>query len=108
MNIRDNLYSPLQNASLWIGAWLYGHISIDDADYSLTELFGQGHLVGIGDGNHEIFRILRKNTDLHHRSALSEEPQFRLLLGVLAIPFISQKTCVQCLEAKLDLLHKLR
>ncbi|CAB0752826.1 hypothetical protein FRC0104_01403 [Corynebacterium diphtheriae] len=81
MNIRDNLYSPLQNASLWIGAWLYGYISIDDADYSLTELFGQGHLVGIGDGNHEIFRILRKNTDLHHRSALSEEPQFRLLLG---------------------------
>lgn len=67
MNIRDNLYSPLQNASLWIGAWLYGHISIDDADYSLTELFGQGHLVGIGDGNHEIFRILRKNTDLHHQ-----------------------------------------
>ncbi|MDT9408886.1 hypothetical protein [Corynebacterium rouxii] len=81
MNIRDNLYSPLQNASLWIGAWLYGHVSIDDADYSLTELFGQGQLVGFGNGNYEIFRILKNHTGPLHRSVPNEEPLLRLLLG---------------------------
>ncbi|AKE41245.1 Uncharacterised protein [Corynebacterium kutscheri] len=46
MNIRNIVYSPIQNIALWLGAWLYGQESFDDLDYALTELGGPHRLYG--------------------------------------------------------------
>ncbi|MDO5097730.1 MAG: hypothetical protein Q4D85_03155 [Corynebacterium sp.] len=33
-----DFYSPLQNATIWLGAWLYGYESYDDVSETLTQL----------------------------------------------------------------------
>lgn len=40
MNIRSQMYSPLQNQAVWLGGWLYGHVSFDDLDEALGDLGG--------------------------------------------------------------------
>lgn len=41
MDMRAEVWSPVQNCAVWLGAWLYGHESTDDLLQALTELGGR-------------------------------------------------------------------
>ncbi|WP_295803166.1 hypothetical protein [uncultured Corynebacterium sp.] len=41
MDMRAEAWSPVQNVSVWLGAWLWGHESTDDFLDALTELGGE-------------------------------------------------------------------
>ncbi|OFR68377.1 hypothetical protein [Corynebacterium sp. HMSC078H07] len=41
MDMRAEVWSPVQNVSVWLGAWLWGHESTDDFLDALTELGGE-------------------------------------------------------------------
>lgn len=40
MDMRAEVWSPLQNAAVWMGAWLYGHEPTDNLLDAFTELLG--------------------------------------------------------------------
>lgn len=41
MDMRAEVWSPVQNVSVWLGAWLWGHESTDDFLDAITELGGE-------------------------------------------------------------------
>ena len=41
MDIRAEVWSPLQNTAVWLGAWLYGHAATDDLLEALVSLGGE-------------------------------------------------------------------
>ena len=41
MNMRAEVWSPVQNVAVWLGAWLWGHESTDDFLDAITELGGE-------------------------------------------------------------------
>ena len=45
MDMREQVWSPLQNTAVWIGAWLCGHEPADDVLGALVELGGVQRLV---------------------------------------------------------------
>src|SRR5699024_5600837 len=45
MDMREQVWSPLQNTAVWIGAWLCGHEPADDVLAALGELGGVQRLV---------------------------------------------------------------
>lgn len=49
MDMREQVWSPLQNTAVWLGAWLYGHEPADDALSALTALGGAQRLVSTPD-----------------------------------------------------------
>ncbi|RNE49168.1 hypothetical protein [Corynebacterium alimapuense] len=71
MDIRAQVWSPLQNTSIWLGAWLYGLESTDDLIDALADL-----------GNPELTEFLRelRNTT-SSLLADSGEPVLRLVLS---------------------------
>ncbi|WJY63423.1 hypothetical protein CATRI_06710 [Corynebacterium atrinae] len=69
MDIRSQVWSPLQNTSVWLGAWLYGLTSTDHLIDALNDL-----------GTHELIDALR---DLRRftREVAPGEPLLRLVLS---------------------------
>ncbi|MDY6049611.1 MAG: hypothetical protein SPI77_03465 [Corynebacterium sp.] len=63
-------YSPLQNAALWLAAWLYGHVPTDNVIEALTELRLPITL--------EILKEIRATADLE---TVTLEPVIQLLLS---------------------------
>ncbi|OAH27252.1 hypothetical protein AYJ05_05130 [Corynebacterium stationis] len=49
MDMREQVWSPLQNTAVWMGAWLYGHEPADDVLAALNELGGAQRLVSSPD-----------------------------------------------------------
>lgn len=46
MDYRSHVYSPLQNMTVWLAAWLHGHVSTDECADALTELGGVHRMAG--------------------------------------------------------------
>lgn len=80
MNFRNHVYSPLQNTALWLGSWLYGKESFDDADYALTELGGENFAHGGRESLVEILGDMRKYCQPLISSG-AKQPAITLLLG---------------------------
>ena len=74
VSTRAEVYSPLQNAAVWLAAWLYGHESTDSFVSALTELFGRNSY------QHQplarLLRDVRVDTDLD-----TPGPAVRLILS---------------------------
>src|SRR5699024_8374476 len=49
MDMREQVWSPLQNTAIGMGAWLYGHEPADDALAALSQLGGTQRLVSTPD-----------------------------------------------------------
>ena len=49
MDMREQVWSSLQNTAIWMGAWLYGHEPADDALAALSQLGGTQRLVSTPD-----------------------------------------------------------
>ncbi|MDO5031568.1 hypothetical protein [Corynebacterium sp.] len=87
MDMRAEVWSPLQNTAVWLGAWLWGHVSADDLLEALTALGGE-HTVEERDeyGNVEQLPFIDLLSEL--RTATSDiisrrerEPVLRVVLG---------------------------
>ncbi|QGU04628.1 hypothetical protein [Corynebacterium comes] len=70
MNIRAEVWSPLQNTAVWLGAWLHGLEATDNLVDALTDLGGEG-LVG----------VLRDIRQVSGTALSGEEPVLRLVLS---------------------------
>lgn len=69
MDIRAEVWSPLQNTAVWLGAWLHGLTPTDDLVDALLDLGGSGLT--------DVLRDLRQVT----RGVAGEEPVLRLVLS---------------------------
>lgn len=49
MNIRSEVWSPLQNTAVWLGAWLHGLEPTDNLVGALGDLGGEGLVAVLGD-----------------------------------------------------------
>lgn len=73
--MRPQVWSPLQNTAVWLGAWLHGHTSTDDFLDAMNELSGPSFLI---DGR-PLTALL---ADLRRVAAVElDEPVVRLVLG---------------------------
>ncbi|RSZ63492.1 hypothetical protein EAH68_07475 [Corynebacterium hylobatis] len=70
MDIRTEVWSPLQNTAVWLGAWLHGLTPTDNLVGALTDLGGEGLVGVLGD-------IRRTATGV----AADGEPVLRLVLS---------------------------
>lgn len=68
MDIRAEVWSPLQNTAVWLGAWLYGHEATDNLIDALRDLGSEGLV--------DVLRDIRQATPLDR-----EEPAVRLVLA---------------------------
>lgn len=79
MDMRAEVWSPVQNTAVWMGAWLWGHESTDAFLDALGELGGEQR----GDTDSpfvDIMSLLRRDTiDIIERR--EREPLVRLLLS---------------------------
>lgn len=70
MNIRAEVWSPLQNTAVWLGAWLHGLEATDNLVDALTDLGSEGLVEVLGD----IRRVVAEGLP-------GEEPVLRLVLS---------------------------
>ena len=83
MDMRAQVWSPLQNAAVWYGAWLHGHESTDSLLDALTELGGypEAHAAPAFT---DVLAQLRAETEgllgADHGSG-AQEPVLRLILS---------------------------
>lgn len=70
MDIRAEVWSPLQNTAVWLGAWLHGREATDNLIDALTDLGGEG-LVGV---LRDVRRVAGAAVD-------GQEPVLRLVLS---------------------------
>lgn len=78
MDIRANVYSPLQNTAVWLAAWLHGLESTDELVGALQALGGRHTLVD-GRGIPELLRSTREITE--QALTVGDEPAMRLILS---------------------------
>lgn len=75
MSIRETVYSPLQNAVVWLAAGLHGHEPADSVLGALTELFGPGQTLDDAAPLTDVLAFLRRcgahETDAGLRLVLS-------------------------------------
>lgn len=83
MDIRAEVWSPLQNTAVWLGAWLHGHTSSDETIAALQALGGT-HQVIDETGSHPL-ALIELLSQLRHftSAAIAEggEPILRLILA---------------------------
>lgn len=75
MDMRAEVWSPLQNTAVWLGAWLYGHESTDSLLDALRDLGGT-QLLGDDRPVTDLLAGLRSVADVD-----SGEPVLRLVLS---------------------------
>lgn len=81
MTIRADIYSPLQNTAVWLGAWLYGHVPADDVLDALNELYGHNYYRAPGPAPIiEMLAQLRREC-VGARSEREAGPVLRLVLS---------------------------
>lgn len=80
MDIRANVYSPLQNTAVWFAAWLHGQESTDGLVDALHSLGGRHSLVD-GRGIPDLLRSLRDVAEHATTAAGDGEPVLRLVLS---------------------------
>lgn len=78
MDIRANVYSPLQNTAVWLAAWLHGLESTDELVEALSTLGGRHRLID-GRGLPDLLRALRDVGE--HGTVDAGEPVLRLILA---------------------------
>ncbi|QGU07440.1 hypothetical protein COCCU_07535 [Corynebacterium occultum] len=78
MDIRANVYSPLQNTAVWLAAWLYGLESTDELITALKSLGGEQSLSD-GRGFPDFLAGIRTATE--PVLGVDEEPVLRLMLS---------------------------
>lgn len=79
MDMRAEVWSPLQNTAVWLGAWLYGHESTDNVLAAITELNGQPEMLD-GSPFINLLSLLRRETS-ELVDAGPGEPILRLILS---------------------------
>ncbi len=75
MDMRAEVWSPLQNTAVWLGAWLYGHESTDSLLDALRDLGGVQQLADARPVT-DLLAGIRAVADLE-----GEEPVLRLVLS---------------------------
>lgn len=78
--MRTEVWSPLQNCAVWMGAWLYGLESTDSLLDALTDLGGCPQSHDGGRFSDVLARIRTSTSDIISRRGTSE-PALRLLLS---------------------------
>lgn len=90
MDMRAEVWSPLQNSAVWLGAWLWGLCPTDDLLEALEQLIGtpRPHPHPRGDFEFDTFadllRLIRDNTaglDAAADNAFPGSPALRLILS---------------------------
>ena len=61
MDMRAEVWSPLQNVAVWLGAWLWGQESTDDFLDALTELGGE-QVAADGKPFVDVMSLLRRES----------------------------------------------
>ncbi|MFS0469236.1 hypothetical protein ACL1CA_10760, partial [Corynebacterium striatum] len=79
MDMRAEVWSPLQNTAVWLGAWLWGYESTDDLLDVLQELGGMQTMEN-EEPFIELLSTLRAETS-ELIEAQQREPVFRLILS---------------------------
>lgn len=82
MDYRANVYSPLQNIAVWLGAWGAGIVPSDDVLKALNELGGPHRLAGSSPEHCPtlaLLKLVRKLADSHNPD--NGEPWLHLVLG---------------------------
>lgn len=79
MDMRAEVWSPLQNTAVWLGAWLWGYESTDDLLDALQELGGMQAMEN-EEPFIELLSTLRTETS-ELIAAQQREPVFRLILS---------------------------
>ncbi|TVU86216.1 hypothetical protein FQN05_01800 [Corynebacterium aurimucosum] len=79
MDMRAEVWSPLQNVAVWLGAWLWGQESTDDFLDALTELGGE-QVTADGQPFVNVMSLLRRETAAIIERA-EREPLLRLILS---------------------------
>lgn len=74
---RSHVYSPLQNAALWIGAWLHGYESFDATDAALESLFGPTRVKGEDFSSAQVLAEFRR----HFEAGTANGPRLLLFLA---------------------------
>ncbi|MEX3514145.1 MULTISPECIES: hypothetical protein [unclassified Corynebacterium] len=82
MDMRAEVWSPLQNTAVWLGAWLYHRESADATLQALEELGGPVY-VRHGEPGIELLRLIRDNAadDSELSPGARPEPALRLILS---------------------------
>lgn len=75
MDMRAEVWSPLQNTAVWLGAWLHGHETTDDLLQALRDLGGRHELID-GRPLTDLLAQLRSVANL-----AGEDPVLRLVLS---------------------------
>ena len=75
MDMRAEVWSPLQNTAVWLGAWLHGHETTDDLLQALRDLGGRHELID-GRPLTDLLAQLRSVADVE-----GEDPVLRLVLS---------------------------
>ena len=79
MDMRAEVWSPVQNVSVWLGAWLWGHESTDGFLDALSELGGEQQGVD-GEPFVDVMSLLRRETASVIKRG-EREPLLRLVLS---------------------------
>lgn len=81
MDMRAEVWSPLQNTAVWLGSWLWGHETTDDLLDALTELGGRPECLDESPFV-DLLSLLRTETgDLTAERGVRAEPILRLVLS---------------------------
>ena len=77
--MRAEVWSPLQNAAVWIGAWLYGHEPTDSLLGALTDLTGRPEMIDGSPFIDLLSRIRAETSEIVDSGP--GEPVIRLILS---------------------------
>lgn len=80
MDIRTNVYSPLQNTAVWLAAWLHGQEPTDELVEALNAL-GGSHTLADGRGVPDLLRSIRDVAEHAITNPGDGEPVMRLILA---------------------------
>ncbi|MDU0477726.1 hypothetical protein QVA66_00545 [Staphylococcus chromogenes] len=85
MDYRANVYSPLQNMAIWLGAWIFGHVPTDECLAALTELGGSHRIYGQNPDSKgatlDFLKFIRSVVGAEPHVTATDEPLVRLILA---------------------------
>ena len=81
MDMRAEVWSPLQNTAVWLGSWLWGHETTDDLLDALKELGGRPESVDEAPFVDVLAMLRAETAELTAKRGERAEPVVRLALS---------------------------
>ena len=81
MDMRAEVWSPLQNTAVWLGSWLWGHETTDDLLDALTELGGRPECLDESPFVDVLAMLRAETSELTAHRGVRAEPIVRLALS---------------------------